>query len=89
MDHFVDLCLQRVIVFPVVVAQRENRDSRHKVQVTLSIHIIEIHAIAVIQHHLVPVIGMQEGSLRLIDILLHRLAHAHPLLFSMPCLRPE
>ena len=58
MDHFVDLCLQRIVVLRVVVAQREYRDSRHKVQVTLSIHIIEIHAVAVIQHHLVPVIGM-------------------------------
>ena len=70
-----DLLLHRVLVVLVAVAEREYADSGHEVQVLLAIHIVEIHTFAVIEHHLVAVISVQQVCLGLVDHLFHHFTH--------------
>ena len=58
MDNFIDLCLQRVVILPVVIAQGKNSDAGAEMQVFFTFHIIQVNAVALIQNHLIPVVGM-------------------------------
>ena len=83
MQDLVDLRLQGVLIILVAVTEGENSDTGHEVQILLSLHIVEIHALTVIKDHLISVICVQQVVLRLLDHHLHChcvLAH-HSLLF--------
>ena len=57
-DHLVYLAFQSIVVFPVIITQREYGDSGTKIQIFFPFDVCKVNAVAFIQNHLVAVIGM-------------------------------
>ncbi len=66
-DDLINLRLECVIVFFVVVSERKNGDAGHKIKIFLPGDIIKIHSVAAVEHDLITVVRMKEIPLRLID----------------------
>ena len=68
MDHFINLILQRLIVYLIIVSQGKYRDSCCKVQIFFSVHIIQMDTVSFVQYDLETVIGMQNDFFCPVDI---------------------
>ena len=84
MHQFINLAFQRLVVARIMIAQGLYRDACGEVQVFIAVCVVEIDAVAVIQHHLIPVVGVKHALFRLFDNRLFIFHHN-----NFPLLRPE
>ena len=81
MHQLIDLSLQRLIVARVMITQGLYRDTCREVQIFFAVGVVEIDTVAVIQYHLIPVVGVKHALFRLFD---NRLFIFHHNNFPLP-----
>ena len=70
MDDFVHLVFHCFFVIVIAVAKRIYRDTCRKVQICFSVGVIQMNALAVVDHKREPVIGVEHVLLGLFHILI-------------------
>ena len=69
MHNVIDLILQRVVQLLIAVAEGVHRDAGGEIQIFFSVRVVQIDAVAVLQHDLKPVVCVKHVLFRLIDVI--------------------
>ena len=78
MNDLIDLSLDRVIKFLIIITQSEYCDSGKEIQIFLSFRIIQIYAVTMIQCQRIAVIGVKQVLLALLNNIFRLLIHDVP-----------